>query len=169
MRFVFLLSLVPAATAFLSARPALLQQSSSCPSRTSNTYRRCLVALSMMSEQQQSNSADEDEPPQELVLGDALDQQMSKLRSKYPTAEADYLAAARARAAAKPASREGDAGDDDWQQIAEEKRQQLGVDIDDWENSQKEAGNLDSQILLPDLPPGDGDDGEGDEPKLLLF
>ena len=42
-------------------------------------------------------------------------------------------------------------------------------EFDDWEESAKEAGNLDSQILLPQLPDED-DDGEGGgaEPTLLL-
>lgn len=108
-------------------------------------------------------------PPEQLVLGENLDQHMAKLRSKYPTAEADYLAAARARAAAKTPSVETRATDEDWQSIAEEKRQQVG-EIDDWKISEAEAGNIDSQILLPDLPPeDDGEQGEGDDPKLMLF
>jgi len=121
-----------------------------------------------MADNSNSNpEGDQQQPPPELVLGEDLGQHMAKLRSKYPTAEADFLAAARARAAAKTPSVETQATEDDWKAIAEEKRQQLG-EIDDWEISKAEAGNIDSQILLPDLPPDD-DEGEDDEPKLMLF
>jgi hypothetical protein len=104
-------------------------------------------------------------PPEEslIVSGEAMAAQMAQLRSKYPTTESAYLAAARARNAAKTASREETATDRDWQMMQQQKQQAVG-DIDDWEESAKEAGNIDSQILLPSLPE-DGDD----EPKLLLF
>ena len=115
-----------------------------------------------------SSSSDPKGDEPDLVLGDDVNKQMAQLRSKYPTAEADYLAAARARAAARTPSSETRATDKDWQRIAQEKRQQVG-DIDDWENSKAEAGNIDSQILLPDLPSEEGEEGAGDEPKLLLF
>jgi len=118
-----------------------------------------------------STNEDDQEPSKdELVLGEAVDQQMARLRSKYPTSEADYLAAARARAAAKTASVESSAASDsDWQRLADEKRQAVGGEIDDWENAKAEAGNADSQILLPDLPTEDGDGEDGEDPKLLLF
>jgi hypothetical protein len=93
-----------------------------------------------------------------------MEQQMALLRSKYPTSESAYLAAARARNDAKMASREESATDRDWQDMQQQKQQAVG-DIDDWAESAKEAGNMDSQILLPSLPEEDGDD----EPKLLLF
>ena len=114
------------------------------------------------------SASDPEEDQPDLMLGDDVNKQMAQLRSKYPTAEADYLAAARARAAARTPSVETRATDSDWQRIAQEKRQQLG-NIDDWESSKAEAGNIDSQILLPDLPPGEGEEGSDDEPKLLLF
>ena len=58
--------------------------------------------------------------------------------------------------------------------MAEVKEEQFGK-VDDWDNSIKEAGNSDSQILMFTDPPadGDGDDENGGEgggdPKLLLF
>jgi hypothetical protein len=105
-----------------------------------------------------------------LISQEEVAQQMNKLRSKYPTAEADYLAAARARGAQKATSQAHKATDDDWQAMADEKKTIFG-DVDDWEDSKKEAGNIDSQILIPmDFDSsGDGQDGEDDEPKLLLF
>jgi hypothetical protein len=103
--------------------------------------------------------------PSLIVHGEAMEQQMAILRSKYPTSESAYLAAARARNDAKIASREESASDRDWKDMQQQKQQAVG-DIDDWAESAKEAGNIDSQILLPSLPEEDGDD---DEPKLLLF
>ncbi|GKY94837.1 hypothetical protein MPSEU_000448900 [Mayamaea pseudoterrestris] len=100
--------------------------------------------------------------PNELILDTAtVAQQMAGLRSKYPTSEADYLAAARARAAAKAASKNDEATDEDWVTV---KQKVQPKEDDDWEISAKEAGNIDSQILIP-LMNEDGDD----EPKLMLF
>ncbi|GKY93009.1 hypothetical protein MPSEU_000269400 [Mayamaea pseudoterrestris] len=100
--------------------------------------------------------------PNELILDTAaVAQQMAGLRSKYPTSEADYLAAARARAAAKAASKNDEATDQDWVSV---KQKVQPKEDDDWEISAKEAGNIDSQILIP-LMNEDGDD----EPKLMLF
>lgn len=109
-----------------------------------------------------------EEDDQGLILSD-LDQQMGQMRSKYPTSENEFLAAARQRALEKRASVEGGASDGDWQNLAEEKKEKFG-EIDDWENSQKEAGNSDSQILMFTEPEGgEGEDGEDADPKLLLF
>ena len=97
---------------------------------------------------------------------------MAKLRNKYPTSEADYLAAARARNAARAASLNAEASDQDWSQVAAEvrKRQGGGAVDEDWESSAREAGNADSQILIPvDLETSGDSGGEEDEPKLLLF
>ena len=86
----------------------------------------------------------------------------------------DFLAAAKARAAAQVQSNNDVAGNDEWLTLADEKKEQFG-EIDDWENSQKEAGNADSQILMftEPTPSEEGEDGSGegddDEPKLLLF
>jgi hypothetical protein len=44
--------------------------------------------------------------------------------------------------------------------------------VDDWEIAANEAGNVDSQILIPiELVEGDNsaEGGEPDEPKLMLF
>lgn len=106
-----------------------------------------------------------------LILND-IDSQMAKLRNKYPTSEADYLAAARARNAARAASLNAEASDQDWSQVAAEvrKRQGGGAVDEDWESSAREAGNADSQILIPvDLETSGDSGGEEDEPKLLLF
>lgn len=91
----------------------------------------------------------------------AMAQQMAGLRSKYPTAEADYLAAARARAAQKAESKNNEATDEDWRQVKEKTKMK---DDDDWEISAKEAGNIDSQILIPLM-----NDDDDEEPKLMLF
>ena len=92
---------------------------------------------------------------------------MAQFKSKYPTAEADYLAAARKRAEMRMESVNNMSTDQDWMQVAEEKKKQMGGAVeDDWEASAKEAGNEDSQILIPvDISAsGEGDD----EPTLLL-
>jgi hypothetical protein len=105
--------------------------------------------------------------PELLLSTSDVTAHMAKLRSKYPTSEADYLAAARARNAAKQASSDRTATDADWQQIAADKKQAVG-EIDDWDTSVSEAGNADSQILIP-MTPSIGADGEEEEPKLMLF
>jgi hypothetical protein len=99
---------------------------------------------------------------------------MHKLRSKYPVSESAYLAAAQERSKTQAASRERQATDDDWQRMQREKAQLFGGMLqDDWEASRREAGNADSQILLPNpIPSGgadDDDDADQEEPKLLLF
>lgn len=116
------------------------------------------LASSMMDDQQEENS--------EGLLLNGLDKEMSRMASKYSFTESDYLAAARRRAEMRLESAQGGASDDDWQRIANEKKEQFG-EIDDWENAQKEAGNIDSQILMFTEPPSDAEDD--DEPKLLLF
>ena len=89
-----------------------------------------------------------------LVL-EGLDQEMGKMASKFAFSESDFLAAAKKRAAERVQSVNSSAGDDDWKTLAEEKKSEMG-EIDDWENSQKEAGNEDSQILMFTDPPADG-------------
>lgn len=107
--------------------------------------------------------------PQELLLDNSvISQQMARLRSKYPTSESDYLAAARARSAAKAASTERQASDEDWQKARTEAKARGVVTDDGWEASQLEAGNSESQILIPlDETTQEGEDPP--EPKLLLF
>ena len=113
---------------------------------------------------------EENTKPQGLVL-DGLDDQLQKMKGQFQSYELDYLAAAKKRAEQKVASVEGGAKDEHWKNLADEKKDLYG-EIDDWENSKKEAGNIDSQILMFTDPSKDGEgDGEGgdDEPKLLLF
>jgi hypothetical protein len=115
-------------------------------------------------------ASDNDEVSPSLVLGDGLGDEMAKLRSKYPTSEADYLAAARARNAAKQASTSH--GDEkSWKQLADEKKRAGEFEDDAWEASRQEAGNADSQILIPMMDKDeDSDDSENpEEPKLLLW
>jgi hypothetical protein len=102
------------------------------------------------------------------VLGGAdIEQQMAQLRSKYPTSEADYLAAARARNAAKKAST-SHGNEEDWKQLAAEKKRAGELQDDAWEASRQEAGNADSQILIP-MMDRDSDSEDPEEPKLLLW
>ena len=115
---------------------------------------------------------DDTEEPEGLVL-EGLDQQMKKVANDLDFGQIDFLAEAKKRAAAKTASVNSGAGDDEWQELADQKKEQYG-EIDDWDNSLKEAGNADSQILMFTDPPPSGEEGEeggenDDEPKLLLF
>lgn len=111
--------------------------------------------------QMSENQYGEEEP--RLVLND-IDKEMAQFRSKYPTSEADFLAAARARAAARTPSTGDQASAQDWAMAQEEARKR-GI-ADDWENSAKEAGNIDSQILIP-VEYTEGADPD-DEPQLML-
>ena len=124
----------------------------------------CQTALRM-------SSSPEDEEPK-LVLGDIQSEMQSVRKSSgddFDFGGIDFLANAKARAKAKIESNNNVAGDEQWEQLAAEKKDQFG-EIDDWENSQKEAGNMDSKILMFSDPPAEGDeDGEEEEPKLLLF
>ncbi|OEU14274.1 hypothetical protein FRACYDRAFT_240809 [Fragilariopsis cylindrus CCMP1102] len=117
----------------------------------------------------------EPEPSQGLIFGDAIESEMNAVKgaNEYDFGQIDYLALAKQRAANKPESNNNVAGDDEWMNLAAEKEEQFGK-IDDWENSQKEAGNADSQSLLmfnTEQPTdADGEDGDdNDEPKLLLL
>jgi hypothetical protein len=118
----------------------------------------------LCSSPQQQQQDDEEQP--KLVL-DNVDAHMSQLRNKYPTSESDYLAAARARSAARIESKDRQASDQDWQAVAEEKKMQQEGLKDDWEASAAEAGNAESQIIIP-MDASD-ENGDEEEPKLLLF
>ena len=110
----------------------------------------------------------DEEEPQGLILDtEQVQAQMGMLKSKYPTGEADYLAAARKRAQMKVESQNDGSSDADWKAAAKDKQMKFGGQVeDDWEASLKEAGNQDSQILIPvDVPDGST---EGEEPQLLL-
>ena len=123
------------------------------------------------------NQKVEPPPPSSLILDtDTVNQQMNQLKSKYPTAEADYLAAARKRAAEKTASVNDMSTDEEWFE-ANKKKSLIGDGSEDeWEKSLEEAGNADSQILIPmsasiDGEGGDDNNGDGNggpEPTLLI-
>ena len=108
---------------------------------------------------------DEAQPDSLILGGEEREQQLNQLKSKYPTSEADYLAAARARAAAKTPSASQKASDEDWQKIAEEKKKAgVGADDDGWESSLEDA---ESAILIMSTNE-DGEPEDDGEPTLLL-
>ena len=129
-------------------------------------------------EEEGSENNMEDDPPKLVLNQDDIRKEMYQYKSKYPTSEIDYLAASKQRALQKKESIVNQATDDDWKQIAQDK-QNMGLLVDDWENSKNDVGGtMDSQILFfPDAPArdgggtNDGDDNNNDneEPKLLLF
>lgn len=100
--------------------------------------------------------ADGEEP--RLVLGDEVQSELSKIKTKYPTSEADYLAAARARSAAKTASTQIQATEEQLQKLAAEKKALMGEG-----EGFSEDGDPDSPILMP------GEKGDDPEDKLMLF
>jgi hypothetical protein len=110
----------------------------------------------------------DDEETPKLVLGNDLDSEIAKMKSKYPTSESDYLAAARKRADERRESINSQSSDDDWKEMAK-KKQAEGTTLDDWEQSLVEAGNADSQILIPIVLTEESDGGDDTQPKLLLF
>ena len=125
-----------------------------------------------------NNDMDNNEPPKLVLNQDDIRKEMYQYKSKYPTSEIDYLAASKQRALQKKESIVNQATDDDWKQIAQDK-QNMGLLVDDWENSKNDVGgNMDSQILFfPDAATttdggtndGDNNNNDNDEPKLLLF
>ncbi len=98
---------------------------------------------------------------------------MYQLKKKYPTSEADYLAAARARAAQKVPSVSSQAKDEDWKLASQLRKEQLGELADDGWEASLGNGVSDSQILLmidsTTSSEDDDDDDNPKEPKLLLF
>jgi hypothetical protein len=112
----------------------------------------------------QNEPPSREEPAQGLYLGDDVEEQIKSLTSKFPTSEADYLAAARKRAEEARASINNEASDEDWQQVAH--HDATTINDDGWESSIA----LESEILLPKLPTQGGKDGgeEEEEPTLLL-
>ena len=112
-----------------------------------------------------NNNSNDDTP--KLVLDMTTIQQVLQLeKSKYPTSEKDYLAAARQRAAEARESVNDLSTDDDWMDMAAKNR---AAGLDDWEHSLAEAGNADSQILIPVMETNVKEGEEPPEPKLLLF
>jgi len=116
-----------------------------------------------------SSNAEEDEEPRLILDSEVMNQQLNQMKSKYPTAEADYLAAARKRAEQKLESVNHMATDEEWQGLDQEVKKQTGGNIQDgWEASLKEAGDAEtSQILIStELEGEEGEDPP--EPTLLL-
>jgi hypothetical protein len=109
------------------------------------------------------NENDKEEEPK-LVL-DGMENEMNRLKSKFPTSEVDFLAAARKRAQEARESINDSASEEDWLDIASQKQSALQTK-DDWEASLNEAGNEESQILIPIEWSSDGED---EEPNLLLL
>ena len=123
-----------------------------------------------------------EEPDGGLVLGSKeIEKQLASLRSKLPTSEADYLAAARQRAAEQRASNNNSGSDEDWNKIAQAKKQQEQQQEqqsqgDGWEASLND-GSSDSKSLLffeeqhqgKDSGDNDNDAGAEEEPKLLIL
>ena len=161
-------TLIPRAitTAALAASASANQEEESNPNDGSS------IPKDDATKNNENDNENNDTP--KLVL-DNLDQQLGSLKTKYPTSEADYLAAARKRAEERRESVNAAAKDEHWKTLAEEKRKQYG-ELDDWEASKADTGGTtDSQILLMMEPIMEGDNdnknnNEGeDEPKLLLF
>mmetsp|Transcript_2495 Transcript_2495/g.5435 ORF Transcript_2495/g.5435 Transcript_2495/m.5435 type:complete len:204 (-) Transcript_2495:275-886(-) len=73
-------------------------------------------------------------PPRAQSISSSSEDSISIVESTIPSFEADYLAAARKRAAAKKASMNAAAKDDDWKTIQEQIREEHGIETeDDWE------------------------------------
>mmetsp|Transcript_21824 Transcript_21824/g.35126 ORF Transcript_21824/g.35126 Transcript_21824/m.35126 type:complete len:165 (-) Transcript_21824:621-1115(-) len=162
LRPIFLLLLPIAVSSFSTLFTRTTNSCSSLTKKNSCATGR-LYASENDDDTSNSESADAKEPG--LVL-DGLDKEMSQMASKFSFTESDFLAAAKKRAQERVESKNSSAKDSDWKNLAEQKKEEVG-EIDDWENSMKEAGNEDSQILMFSESGGDDDDGE--EPKLLLF
>lgn len=108
-----------------------------------------------------SEPDDNIEGDEELIIGDTL----KELSSKYPTSENAFLTAAKKRAEEARAS-VNPSTDEDWMNLA---KQNPGAG-DSWEASLAEAGNEESQILIPtDVAVSNDEDEDEEEPKLLLF
>ena len=147
---------------------SIIQLASSPATFTAISHPPITIVFSS-SEGSTGNNAEEEEEQPRLILDPAtVNAEMGQFKSKYPTSEADYLAAARKRAEQKLESVNNMSTDEEWKAAASEKKNQMGGAMEDeWEASLKEAGNIDSQILIPmDLDAGG--DGDDSEPKLLL-
>ena len=153
-RRLFLLLLIPSFNAFV------------IPTRTRCHYYRLQMSSNSQENKNNNNNNDDDTP--KLVLDMTTIQQVLQVeKSKYPTSEKDYLAAARQRAAEARESVNDLSTDNDWMDMAAKNR---AAGLDDWEHSLAEAGNADSQILIPVMETTTTDGGdEPPEPKLLLF
>jgi len=129
------------------------------------------------------SSSPEDDEQGGLFLGNDIETEMKKAKAdagEYDFGQIDYLALARQRAAAQVESNNNVADENDWKNLANEKKKMGGRGNDgsdpsmgddaDWENSKLEVGNAESEILfdIGDAGDGGGGGGGGDEPKLLL-
>mmetsp|Transcript_59882 Transcript_59882/g.67830 ORF Transcript_59882/g.67830 Transcript_59882/m.67830 type:complete len:198 (+) Transcript_59882:107-700(+) len=130
------------------------------------------------------SSSPEDDEQGGLFLGNDIEtDNMKKAKAdagEYDFGQIDYLALARQRAAAQVESNNNVANENDWKNLANEKKKMGGRGNDgsdpsmgddaDWENSKLEVGNAESEILfdIGDAGDGGGGGGGGDEPKLLL-
>jgi hypothetical protein len=161
-------------SAWTTAITATASRSASYTTPNTCSFRTAMTPLRATSDDgvdEAAAAAAENEPAPSLLLGNDIEQQMATLRSKYPTTEADYLSAARARSAAKAEST-SHGNEEDWKTLAAEKKRAGEVMDDAWEASKLEAGNADSQILIPMLDTDNSDndsDGDPEEPKLLLW
>ena len=153
-RLLLLLLLIPSFNAFV------------IPTRTRCHHYRLQMSSNSQENKNNNNNNDDDTP--KLVLDMTTIQQVLQVeKSKYPTSEKDYLAAARQRAAEARESVNDLSTDNDWMDMAAKNR---AAGLDDWEHSLAEAGNADSQILIPVMETTTTDGGdEPPEPKLLLF
>merc|ERR1712071_714872 len=117
-------------------------------------------------------SADSEGEDPELITNN-FDENLASLSKQLPTSAADYLAAARKRAEEKRESVNSASSDDDWIKLAEQKKKNGSTGNEDgWEASLQDAGNAESQILIPmdvAAKTKDNEDDEEEEPKLLLF
>ncbi|KAL3922419.1 MAG: hypothetical protein SGILL_002215 [Bacillariaceae sp.] len=151
----------------LVVTPAVVSSFSAKTSRP--TFHTATSRISHLYSTEQPRDGTTSENDNDGLVLDELDQEMGKMASKFAFSESDFLAAAKKRAAERVESVNSSAADSDWKNLAAEKKSEMG-EIDDWENSQKEAGNEDSQILMFTEPSEDGEGGGDDgEPKLLLF
>lgn len=140
--------------------------------------------------QQYYQQEEQEEQPSLFVSGN-MQEELSKATADF-SAPIDFLALARQRAAEKRESVNSSSSDDDWKQLAEEKRIAMGGYVNDdegWEASLEDEGNeadvvglgmgvglkeaeggvmvTESGLVVENAGTEDGE--EGDEPKLLLF
>jgi len=119
---------------------------------------------------QQYSNENEGSESSGLITDNFAEQMQGVSTGGYPTAPMDYLAAARQRAAERRES-QNYSYDEDWKSLAEEKDQMGEGQGDGWEESLVDEGNEENLIILPGNleSVGGNDDGEEEEPQILLF